>query len=135
MVVNDRTRRVLAARLEQVLGYEEADVLIESLPPSGWADVATKPDLDAFEERTDLRFQLVESRLDALERRVDRVEGSLKDLQREVNDRFAVLVEQMGNVHEQIGRLAVEVSRHTRFTVFTVLGTGGAVLGLDRLLS
>lgn len=42
-------------KLEQILGREEATTLMEHLPPVGWADVATKRDLDAFEERTELR--------------------------------------------------------------------------------
>ena len=31
---------------------------------TGWADVATKRDLDALEERVDLRFEALEQRID-----------------------------------------------------------------------
>jgi len=36
---------------------------MELLPPVGWADVATKHDLAALEERMNLRFELTEHRL------------------------------------------------------------------------
>jgi hypothetical protein len=46
MAIDERSRHQLHARLEEVLGPQEAAVLMEHLPPVGWADVATKRDLD-----------------------------------------------------------------------------------------
>jgi len=48
MAIDERARHRLFERLEAVLGTEEATILMEHLPPVGWADVATKRDLDAL---------------------------------------------------------------------------------------
>ena len=50
MAVDEAARHRLHDRLEQVLGVEEATILMAHLPPVGWADVATKRDLDALQE-------------------------------------------------------------------------------------
>jgi hypothetical protein len=63
MAINERSRHELFARLEEILGKEHATVLMEHLPPVGWADVATKHDLDQLERRLTTRF---DSKLDAL---------------------------------------------------------------------
>lgn len=46
MAVDERSRRILCGRLEEVLGVAEATTLIDHLPPTGWGEVATKRDLD-----------------------------------------------------------------------------------------
>ena len=52
MVLDERSRYRLVQRLEAVLGVDEAATLMEYLPPVGWADVATKHDLDLQLEAT-----------------------------------------------------------------------------------
>ena len=54
---------------------------METLPPTGWADVLRKPDLDAFEERMSGRFGAFESRFDDLEAHLD---VSFKRFQRRI---------------------------------------------------
>ena len=46
MTITDESRFHLHQRLAEVLGQEEASTLMEHLPPVGWADVATRRDLD-----------------------------------------------------------------------------------------
>ena len=64
MAITEETRHHLYQRLEGVLGPEEASILMEHLPPVGWADVATKHDLAQLEQRMDQRFELQELRFD-----------------------------------------------------------------------
>ena len=52
MLIDERTRREMYERLEEVLGAQMADALMAHLPPVGWADVATKQDLSSL--RSDL---------------------------------------------------------------------------------
>lgn len=63
MTIDERTRHLMYLGLEETLGAEVADALMQHLPPVGWADVATKHDLDAMrhdleqvEERLGLRI-------------------------------------------------------------------------------
>jgi len=52
MALDERSRHALYIRLETVLGAAEATTLMEHLPPTGWADVTTKRDLDHLEAIT-----------------------------------------------------------------------------------
>lgn len=51
MAVDERARHELYVWLEQAAGRERADTLMSLLPPVGWADVATKRDLDGLADR------------------------------------------------------------------------------------
>jgi len=46
MAITEHTRHQLHRALIESLGEEEAATLMEHLPPVGWADVATKSDID-----------------------------------------------------------------------------------------
>ena len=75
MSVTEESRHRLHQALDRTIGQEEATTLMEHLPPVGWADVATKVDLDHLrtgtktdlthlEERIDHRFEMVDLRFD-----------------------------------------------------------------------
>jgi hypothetical protein len=63
MAIDERSRHELYLRLEGVLGADAATTLMEHLPPVGWADVATRRDLDVLAERIDQRFETLEYKL------------------------------------------------------------------------
>lgn len=81
MTITEASRHRLHEALIDKLGEEEASTLMEHLPPVGWADVATKTDIEhlrvsmdarfeAFEAKMDGRFEAVDHRFDALEANV-----------------------------------------------------------------
>jgi hypothetical protein len=78
MAISEESRHRLYQRLEAVLGHDEATVLMEHLPPVGWADVATKRDLDTLAEHIDLRFDQVDGRLARLEQGVDHLRSDFR---------------------------------------------------------
>ncbi|HEX2031743.1 MAG TPA: hypothetical protein VHL78_10125 [Actinomycetota bacterium] len=72
MPVDEQGRHQLYLKLEEVLGPEEAGILMDHLPPRGFGDLATKGDLEllrsALKSEIDalrVDFQAVEHKLTA----------------------------------------------------------------------
>jgi hypothetical protein len=57
MSVDERRRLQLADAAKRALGDDAGITLMEMLPPVGWADVATKRDLDVLEQRLEARLE------------------------------------------------------------------------------
>ena len=51
MAISEEARHELYLALERRIGHAQATTLMEHLPPVGWADVATRRDLEASEAR------------------------------------------------------------------------------------
>ncbi len=64
---------MLYDRLEEVLGVGSGDILMEYLPPVGWADVATRRDLDAAIEAVRHEMTTMSERI---EHRFERIDDS-----------------------------------------------------------
>ena len=81
MALDERARHELFLRLEQALGPDSAEALMELLPPVGWADVATKRDLDALENKllAGFRGELL-AQSNAINARIDAMNGQMKTL-------------------------------------------------------
>ena len=56
MSVTEYERKQLFTWFEEHMGKERAEALMSLLPPVGWADVATKRDLDTLAGRLETRF-------------------------------------------------------------------------------
>lgn len=75
MSLTEQSRHQLFEELDRILGPEKAATLMELLPPVGWADVATKRDLDRLGDA--LRGEM--ATLDAsLRGELARIEASLR---------------------------------------------------------
>ena len=116
MAISEESRHHLYQRLEEVLGHEEATVLMKHLPPVGWADVATKRDLDALESRMDARFERVEERFIEMDRRWDErfseVDRRFSEVDRrfdEMRDGFALINRRFDETFREFRALLVAV--------------------------
>lgn len=56
MAITEQSRHQMYKHLEELMGADDAAVLMEHLPPVGWADVATKRDLEMLELKFEARL-------------------------------------------------------------------------------
>jgi hypothetical protein len=125
VAITEETRHHLYQRLEEALGPEEATTLMEHLPPVGWADVATKHDLDHLEARMDHRFTVMEQRFELLELRFDeRLTRGLGALELRLLGAFGEFKDQHHADQRAFQRQVILV------LVVTVLSMFAATLGL-----
>jgi hypothetical protein len=93
MAISEASRHEMYMKLEEVLGAEVANTVMEHLPPVGWADVATTRDLDAqnvlMKRDLDAVQVLMKHDLDAQSDRLEaRFDAGLARLSGEVSDRL-----------------------------------------------
>lgn len=74
-MISEAQRFEMHSKLRNLMGDEVANTLMEHLPPSGWADVARKSDVD----RLEIDISRVEVDISRLDKKIDRVESSLKE--------------------------------------------------------
>ncbi len=75
MAVTEESRYQLFQRLDELLGPEKVSTMMELLPPVGWADVATKRDLDHLHSVLDTKIDTVFGTMDA---KIDRLGVELR---------------------------------------------------------
>lgn len=86
MPVTEESRHRLHQKLDQTIGPEDATTLMEHLPPTGWADLPTRSEMnrrfDDLRSEMNHRFDLVDQRFVELDRRfvaADRRQESLEN--------------------------------------------------------
>ena len=122
----DAQRHRLHTKLDQVLGEEDAAVLISHLPPSGWSDVARTRDLDLVEARIDARFAGQDDKFDAkfaaIDARFDAFEAVIAARFDASDARSDARLERA--MREQLARVLVGMAG-----LLTIFGTVQALLG------
>jgi uncharacterized protein YdcH (DUF465 family) len=105
MATTEHARHRLYQRLNELIGPDEADTLMELLPPTGWADVATKHDLahqtevtnarfdriDIRFEQVDARFEQVDARFEQVDARFDQINARFEQVDQNIDARFGQL--------------------------------------------
>jgi tetrahydromethanopterin S-methyltransferase subunit G len=135
MAISEEGRHQLYNRLDEVLGSAEAATLMAHLPPVGWADVATKHDLDsrfeALEQRLvehDRRFDQIDARLDRMDGRFDWVNGRFD----RVGGRFDRMDDRFDRMEDRFDRMdskIEQIRRELRSNLVVSVGTSAALLG------
>ena len=138
MSASEKQRLALLSRLVEVLGREEAETLMESLPAVHWHDLATKDDIEASEGRlrsemtaefakvyAELHSLRVETAAEFKELRVETA-AEFKALRAETAAEFKAL---RAESKEFQGGVALQFARQTRTMVFTMLGLAVPILG------
>ncbi|MFB3050494.1 MAG: hypothetical protein ACE1Z0_00750 [Acidimicrobiia bacterium] len=119
----------LYAALEQVLGRESAETLMEQLPGGG--RVATKEDIGALEVTLrgdfDSKFDSIDARFEKIDARFDRIDAQFD----KIDARFEKIDDRLYDFHETLRSYARTFLVVQTATVF---GVAGIVLGITRLL-
>ena len=127
MSISEETRLQLYQRLEDVLGAAEAATLMAHLPPVGWADVATRRDLDHAVTVLEAKFEtgLAEVRTELAGVRTELGVG-LAEVRTEIAGVRAELgvglAEVRTELHQEIGGLRSEIGAQTRTLFFGLAG-------------
>ena len=128
MPASEQKRLALRNRLIEVLGEEEAEVLMESLPPFDWHKLATKEDLSVLEGKIEANKAAIEASEERLRTEMD---AGFANIRTEMDGKFAKVDAEFTKLR---GDMALQFARQTRTMVFTMLGmslpTWGAILAV-----
>jgi len=104
MTVTERRRHRLHQKLDEVLGLDDATTTMELLPPTGWADVARRDDLDRLEATLGGQITRVESDLRGeIERVETNLRGEIVHQGQVMTERFASIDHRFEAIDDRFG--------------------------------
>jgi hypothetical protein len=115
VTINEHQRYQLHQALDTYLGPEKAATLMAYLPPVGWADVATKHDLTALEERIDLRLT-----------------AQIASVRTELHTGLGAV---RSELHKGLGEVRTELHEGLRNMTLTCVGATTALVSLITILA
>ncbi len=128
MAIDEQSRYSLHQLLEGVLGQAGANSLMELLPPVGWADVATKGDLDALEGRLGGRIEALDARLSG---RIDALDARLCGRIEALDARLSGRIDGLGGRMEAMEeRVLSRIEHVARVQTWSFAGALIAAMGL-----
>lgn len=132
MTITEAKRLELHQDLRNTIGVEAADTLMEHLPPTGWADVARRSDLDHQTAVTAGEFALVRSEMSAEFGLVrSEMAAEFAAVRNEMSTEFtAVRSELTLAISEMKGHIDNRLSAQTRWIVTLTSANTLAMVGL-----
>jgi hypothetical protein len=93
MLIDEAARHALHNRLDEVLGPDEAVCLMAHLPPVGWADVATKQDLQLLRQDFETVRQELQTDIALLRKDLDGLRKDLEGLEERLTHKLTAYFE------------------------------------------
>jgi hypothetical protein len=136
-VDEQRLRQSLHTRLAETLGGDEAALLMEYLPPVGWADIVRRSDLRA--EVAGVRGEIagVRGEVSELRGEMSELRGEMGELRGEMGELRGEMGELRGELRASVAALRAEMtelkSQLLMWLVPTVVGSVGIAATLARI--
>ena len=127
--IDEKVRWALMRRLIEVLGEEEAETLMDSLPPVVWSQLATKDDLGALEKRLmstmDTKFTEFKSEIrNEFTEFKSEIRNEFTDFKSEIRGDLGAM---KGELTAMEGKWALQLARATRTMVLSFVGVAVAM--------